>query len=280
MGKITYKDTVKKAYEFQNGIKKQYKLVESTKWDYYIAKAILNPHHDIQKISVAKAKDATAGDYFSRQITKAQYLDMCKRFVKYVEKNNQLPNTIKIGNKYMGVLDYTNLFTAELAYYDKYGKAPKELNISSKAFTEPTEDKNTVFKTWVNTFKFTPKYIDDVCDYIMKYFTYLFYYDDKKSNEEVIKTKSGNCTDLLQMLCNMAEAMGYEWKVHHVECNQSGVGHVYGLFRKAGVNNGNWFIRDIACIADESRYCIWCEANNGGSLLATNPSWFTSNLKR
>ena len=97
---------------------------------------------------------------------------------------------------------------------------------------------------------------------------------------EVIDSKSGNCTDLLQMLINMAEALGYEWKVYHVKCNQSGVGHVYGMFRKSNVNNGNWFIRDIACIADESRYCVWCEAGNGGSLLATNPNWFLDNLRR
>ena len=78
------------------------------------------------------------------------------------------------------------------------------------------------------------------------------------------------------MLINMAEALGYEWKVYHVRCNQSGTGHVYGMFKR----DGDWFIRDIACIADESRYCVWCEAGNGGSLIATNPSWFLSNLRR
>ena len=48
--------------------------------------------------------------------------------------------------------------------------------------------------------------------------------------------------------------------------------------KKKGTNN--WFTRDIACIADESRYCVWCEVPNGGNLLAKNPNWFLQNLNR
>ena len=201
---------------------------------------------------------------------------MVTRLIAYTESHNTIPNTIRIGDKLMGVKDFTNMFSAILVYYSKHGELPKTVNVNSKAFVKPTEDKNTVFTKWVNTFKFTPEYIDDVCDYIRDHFNYQFYFDDQKSNNEVIETKSGNCTDLLQMLINMAEALGYEWKVYHVRCNQSGTGHVYGMFKR----DGDWFIRDIACIADESRYCVWCEAGNGGSLIAVTPNWFLENLRR
>ena len=276
MSSITYETIIDEAWKIQLGIMKQHKLVESTKWDYYMAKAILQRHSPVKKIPVNKATDINKGNYFSRQIKKSVYLDMVQRFITYVETHNQIPNTIRIGDKLMGVKDFTNMFSAILVYYSKHGELPKTVNVNSKAFVKPTEDKNTVFTKWVNTFKFTPEYIDDVCDYIRDHFTYQFYFDDQKSNNEVIETKSGNCTDLLQMLINMAEALGYEWKVYHVRCNQSGTGHVYGMFKR----DGDWFIRDIACIADESRYCVWCEAGNGGSLIATNPSWFLSNLRR
>ena len=276
MSSITYETIIDEAWKIQLGIMKQHKLVESTKWDYYMAKAILQRHSPVKKIPVNKATDINKGNYFSRQIKKSVYLDMVQRFITYVETYNQIPNTIRIGEKLMGVKDFTNLFSAILVYYSKHGELPKTVNVNSKAFIKPTEDKNTVFTKWVNTFKFTPEYIDDVCDYIRDHFNYQFYFDDQKSNNEVIETKSGNCTDLLQMLINMAEALGYEWKVYHVRCNQSGTGHVYGMFKR----DGDWFIRDIACIADESRYCVWCEAGNGGSLIATNPSWFLSNLRR
>jgi hypothetical protein len=72
--------------------------------------------------------------------------------------------------------------------------------------------------------------------------------------------------------------MDYDWEVYHVRCNVSGVGHVYGRFKKKGTSS--WFTRDIACIVDESRYCVWCEAGNGGTLWAKNPSWFLANLNR
>jgi hypothetical protein len=276
MSSITYETIIDEAWKIQLGIMKQHKLVESTKWDYYLAKAILQRHSPVKKINVDKASNIDKGNYFSRQIKRSVYLDMAKRLVDYVESHNTIPNTIRIGEKLMGVKDFTNLFSAILVYYSKHGELPKTVNVNSKAFVKPTEDKNTVFTKWVNTFKFTPEYIDDVCDYIRDHFTYQFYFDDQKSNNEVIETKSGNCTDLLQMLINMAEALGYEWKVYHVRCNQSGTGHVYGMFKR----DGDWFIRDIACIADESRYCVWCEAGNGGSLIAVTPNWFLENLRR
>ena len=275
----TYATIVAKAKEIKKTVESEYKLPYSTPV-YYIAKAILTPKKNIKKITVNKA-EKNSGDYFSRQIYHSTYIDMAERFTEYVEKKERLPNTIHDNHgKLMRVSDYAYMFSNILIAYDKTGKLPDKINVNSKAFTKPTENKNTVFTSWVKKFNFTPKYIDDVCDYIIKHFTYQFYYDDQKSNAEVINSKSGNCTDLLQMLINMAEALGYEWQVYHVKCNQSGVGHVYGMFRKKGINNGNWFVRDIACIADESRYCVWCEAGNGGSLIAKNPSWFISNLRR
>lgn len=276
---MKYVDILNSAYAIKNSVEKKYELGKSPKWSYYFAKCILKGKKDIPDIKIANAKKNT-GNNLSRQVKRSVYLDMADRFTEYVEKNHQLPNNIKVTNKVMRVTDYTYMFANILVEYSKTKALPKTIDVNSKAFIKPTENKNTVFTDWVNTFKFTPKYLDNACDYIIKHFTYLFYYDDQKSNAEVISSKSGNCTDLLQMLINMAEAMNYEWKVCHVKCNQSGTGHVYGMFRRNDVNNGEWFIRDIACIADESKYCIWCEAGNGGSLLATNPSWFLANLRR
>ena len=84
--------------------------------------------------------------------------------------------------------------------------------------------------------------------------------------------------DVLIYCIYMADAMDYDWEVIHTQCKQSKVGHVYGRFKKKGTSN--WFTRDIACIADESRYCVWCEVPNGGTLLAKNPSWFINNRNR
>jgi hypothetical protein len=203
---------------------------------------------------------------------------MVKHLVEFVEKKGRLPNFIKTGDKNVRVRDYGYAFARILVYINDKGIYPKYVNINSKAYTKSTEYPNKVYGLWVKHIGTKPKCLDDVCDYVKAHFKYLFYNDDVRSNEEVLEDEAGNCTDLLQMLCNMANAMDYDWEVYHVRCNVSGVGHVYGRFKKKGTSS--WFTRDIACIADESRYCVWCEAGNGGTLWAKNPSWFLANLNR
>lgn len=278
MSVVSYNEIIKQAKTVKQGVEKEYKLVISSKWSYYFAKAILRPHTPIPKFSFSKATGST-GDNLSRQIVKKDYLDMAKRFVKYVETYKKLPNYITIHGKRVRVRDYSYMFSRILVYYEVNGKAPKYVNVISKAYVKPTEYPNKVYGLWVKYIKTKPKCLDDVCDYIKAHFNYQFYYDDQKSNEEVIKTKAGNCTDLLQMLTNMADAMDYNWEVIHTQCKQSGTGHVYGRFSKKDGSTG-WFVRDIACIADESRYCVWCEVPEGGNLIAKNPYWFLQNRNR
>lgn len=273
---FTYQTILGNAKTIKNKAEKEYTKIGAG-WSYYVAKSVLTPKKDIKKITVKGATKSTGND-FSRQIKKAEYLDMAKRFTKYVEKYNRLPNYITIGNKRMRVSDYTLMFSNILVYYNKHNQLPNYVEVNSKVYTKPTEYPNKVYGLWVKHIKTKPKCLDDVCDYVKAHFKYLFYNDDVRSNEQVLIDEAGNCTDLLQMLTNMAEAMDYDWEVYHVKCNVSKVGHVYGRFKKKGTNN--WFVRDIACIADESRYCVWCEAGNGGSLLAKNPNWFLQNRNR
>lgn len=271
----TYKTILAKAKDIKKGVEKEYTLVASTPV-YYIVKAILNHKKEVTKIEVKLAK-SNDGDYFSRQIYKSTYLDMAKRLIRYVEQHNQLPNYITDNKgKKMKVSDYVYMFSRILVYYDEHGKLPSYANVTSKSFVKPTETGNTVFDYWVKKFGFKPTCIDDVCDYILKHFKYEFYFDDYKTNKQVIDSKAGNCTDLSQMVVNMAIAMGYEWEIIHTRCNQSGTGHVYPRFRKGGA----WFTRDVACMADESSYCIWCEVPNYGSLIAKTPNWWKQNLNR
>lgn len=277
MSEYSYAAILKAAKTCTTNVSKEYKLGVTTKWSYYFAKAVLNPKKDIVKISFNNASKPT-GTHISRQVKKADYLDMAKRLTTYVEKHKQLPNYITFGNYKIRTRVYVLMFAKILVSYSKSNKLPADVNVNSKVFTKPVETGNKVYDHFVEKTGYKPKTLDDVCNWVLKYVKYLFYFDDVKSNFEVIDSKSGNCTDLLQFLINMAEALGYEWEVIHTKCKQSGTGHVYGRFKKKGTSN--WFTRDIACIADESRYCIWCEVPNGGNLLAKNPNWFLANLRR
>ena len=277
-----YSEILKKAKACQTNVKKEQKLGMSDRWSYYFAKALISPRKDIKAISLTEAPKPK-GTSISNQIDKSGYLGVCKRYVAYIEdednKKNTLPNYVTYKSYKITPKLLTEILSRILVWYDNHSNTlPEYVNANSKVFTKPSETGNVVFDYFVNKTKYTPKCLDDVCEYVRKYFKYQFYFDDVKSNKQVIDSKSGNCTDLLQFLCNMAVALGYEFKVIHTQCKVSGTGHVYGMFRRKGTSN--WFVRDIACIADESRFCIWCEVPNKGNKLAENPSWFMQNINR
>ncbi len=274
-----YSKILTRAKQIKKGVLETYEIKYNLAWSYFFAKSILNPKKDIKKIKIDQAKSNNTGDYFSRQVSNHQFTDMAKRFVKYVEEHHQLPTHITVSpNRKMCVNDYLFMFARLVIFQDKYGRLPNTINVNSKYLIKPTETHNVVYDYFVQKTGITPKYLDDVCDWVKDKVTYLFYFDDQESNKEVIDNREGNCTDLLQFLVNMAEALGYDWEVIHTECMQSGTGHVYGRFKKKGTNN--WFTRDIACIANNSDYCVWCEVPDAGNLLAKNPDWFLENLHR
>ena len=167
---------------------------------------------------------------------------------------------------------------AESKTVDKIEKDAKAIHKETKDFTKPTETGNKVYDYACKKFGKKFKTMDEILEYVAKQFTYQFYYDDQKSNKQVTDRKSGNCTDLLQWLINMLEALGYEWKVLHVQCS-SGVGHVRGMFKHKKHTENTWVYRDIAAVADgDGIRTNWCFS--GFTLLSTNPSWFLENLRR
>ena len=277
MVNYTYKQILEKAKTVQNNVKKEYNLGVDSKWSYYFAKAILTPKKDIKKININDAPNPS-GTGISRQLTKAQYKDIAKDYVEFIEKEHRLPNFSVFGKYHIIPKLLTEVFSRILVFYDNEKRLPNQVNINSKVFTKPVETGNAVYDYFTKKTGKSFKTLDDLLAYVKKYWHYQKYFDDKKSNIQVIDEKSGNCTDLLQFLMNYVSAMGYESKCIHVKCKSSGTGHVFGKFRHPKHTDGKWITRDIACVADGgSITCVWC---SNGTLQATNPSWFMSNLHR
>ena len=275
----TYNQTVTVAKEITTNVKNDYKLGKSTKWSYYLAKAILNPKKNIPKIGVNDAPNPQ-GTSISRTVSKADYLDIVKRYVKFVESDNKhrLPNYVSYGKHKIRPHLATLVFAKILVSYNKNGKLPNEVNINSKAFTKPTETGNAVYDYFYKKTGKKFKTLDDILEYVANNFKYEYYYDDHKSNKQVTDTKSGNCTDLLQWLTNMVEPLGYDWQCIHVQCRTSGTGHVFGKFRHKKNTDNQWIVRDIAAVASSGDiHNVWCR---DGYVLAINPNWWTANRKR
>ena len=280
MSKITYKNILSKAKTCKTNVKKNYKLGISYRWSYYFAKAILTPKKDITKINIDDCKNPT-GSHISRQISKTDYIDMCKRYVRYIEKHRRFPNYLTYKNYQIKPSLLTEMLARILVWYDKNNRLPSQANINSKVFTKPTETGNSVYDYFVQKTgkKFTT--IDDLLSW-MSGRSYGYYYDDVYSNKEcinrMINYKGINCTDSLQFLINMAEAMDYKWECLHVRCS-SGTGHVRGRFKHSKHTGGEWIYRDPASVLNgDGVRSNWCTSNY--TLLATNPSWFLQNLKR
>jgi len=290
MGKYNYNDIVKKAEYGQKNLKKEYKLHLWSWWCYYFAKIILGQNKgkklDIAKITI-KFADKPKTTSISRQIPKKDYLDMCSRLIKSVEKNKKLPNSIyyKVDGKTYTVppLLFTEILSRVVLYYKKNKALPNYVNANHKVFTPKLEHYEEVYNYYVKKTGKKPSTIDEILTYI-KGKGYGGYYDDKLSNFQVIDSfvnsskQNPNCVDALQFLINMAKKLGYETKCIHVSCRQSGTGHVFGKFRHKKHTGNKWIVRDPASVVDgNSIYSVWCE---NGYVQATNPSWFLENLNR
>ena len=89
----TYKEITSKAQTIKTNVEKTYAIGLTLKWGYYFAKAITTPNKDITILTI-KDPSGPTGTSISQQIVKADYLDMAKRIVAYVEKNKQIPNYV------------------------------------------------------------------------------------------------------------------------------------------------------------------------------------------
>lgn len=278
MSIFTYKQIVDQARKLKKNVEKTQKMGMNSKWTYYFAKAIQKPNNNIKKISFEESKNPT-GDYISRDVQKTDYLDMAKRLINYVEKEKAMPNYVTYGNIKVLPRLVAYAFAKILVYYEDHNKtAPKYVTISSKAYKKQTETGNVVFDYFVKKTGFKPETLDGFLGYVAQHYNYDYYYDDRKSNKEVIDDKAGNCTDLLQMCKNITDKLGYESVILHVLCS-GGDGHVRAKFRHQKYTGGEWIYRDIACVASSgSITCNWCTSNY--TLLDTNPAWFLENLHR
>lgn len=271
-----YKKIVKIAKEIRKNVQTKQKLGRSTKWSYYFCKIILDKK-DVEKIPITKAFSPQQSK-MSKQVKKADYLKLIKQYVDFVQLNNRLPNYIIYDEKKIKPRMFCYTLAKIIRYREKYGKLPKTVTISSYVFNKPVTN-NEVYNAFVKKFG-EVKSIDGALQIISDKFSYEFYFDDRKSNLQVIKDQAGNCTDLTQMLANVGEALGYKVKCIHVQCRTSGTGHVFLKLKHDKHTGGSWITRDPSAVCGgNSIYNIWC---SNGIVLGEGDevTWWLENKNR
>ena len=106
MEMYSYKTILARARTMKKSVESEQKVGVNVKWSYYFAQSILNPKKDIEKIGSFAKAPKPAGDYISNQIYKEDYIDVCKRLVKFVEKNKMLPNYVSWKGKKIRTREY------------------------------------------------------------------------------------------------------------------------------------------------------------------------------
>lgn len=281
-----YSKTLKYAKSIKKNVEKDYELGESPNWVYYFAKQIIEPKTNVKQMPI-KSASKPSGDHLSRQIYKSSYLDLAKRLIAYVEKNKQLPNSLKFitkTNKIYNIRlrDLVYMFARILVFYDENKQLPKYANINSKCWIKPSEPSNDVFAYFVKVFG-DIDCIDDALEKISCR-VYGYYYDDVYSNKQSIdrmKNRQGvNCTDSMQVFYNIMLEFIKRGKYKKVECLHvkcsGGDGHVR---MRITLNDGSTILRDPASVLDCNGVTSnWC--TSGYTLLAIDPYWFKQNLNR
>ena len=129
----TPKELYQKSKELYDNIRKKGKNGQSSKWAYYYCKCILNEKKNVKRVTQADAKNVT-GQSVNITLTKKEYTDKMKKYCKWVEDHQSLPNYItikdkkvkpKIWNAYVGYL---------FKVYYETGKLPASQPIKSNIY--------------------------------------------------------------------------------------------------------------------------------------------------
>lgn len=131
--KRTPKELYQKSKELYDNIRKKGKNGQSSKWAYYYCKCILNKKKDVKKVTQADAKNVT-GQSVNITLTKKEYTDKMKKYCKWVEDHQSLPNYITIKNKKVK----PRIWNAYVGYlfkvYYETGKLPASQPIKSNIY--------------------------------------------------------------------------------------------------------------------------------------------------
>ena len=216
-------------------------------------------------------------DKIRTSISQKDFLLMDARLAKYPKSSIvHLDQTTRTGN-YLTKAHYLTMLGVWIQWKKKYGRPSKIFTTEPYITDVPTPVPQPVSKgpiqiaverTLTRPFTNITQFYYDCTGR-----GYGAYFNDVKTlaqEEETIAKL--NCTDGTQLLVHLANEMGYEWRYIHVNCIQSGEGHVFCQLRGKELGT-SWVDFDMAAnMSIGSRYPIgktWCQT----APRTINPAW-------
>ena len=148
MALYQYGEILAKAQQCQDNVKRTGSVGIPSWWGYYIAKAILSPANNFTVKTISNAPHPS-GTSIHTKIYKVDYMDMCRRLVRWVDNNsNVMPNFIYYKNYRVSPDLFLEIASRILIFYHDYRIMPNYANADSDVFAKPksytsNESKNT-----------------------------------------------------------------------------------------------------------------------------------------
>lgn len=133
----TWKETKWKGIECKKNVEKNYKLGIYSQWGYYFAKALITPYKDIPRNKNIKVAPKPRGDKVKFRVPKADYIQLAKNLIAFVEKNGRMSNYLTYKGKRIRCRLYVYMFAKVLAYRNEHKDFPSYVDIDYKAFYPP-----------------------------------------------------------------------------------------------------------------------------------------------
>ena len=245
---------------------------------------------DISVISGVKAPESPSGDTISsKDLYKANYIDVAKRVANYIKTNKQAPNyaSSTVGNiiyselvdSFSRILTFYGSNSNTLPNYVTVSYSSSSSSSSSGATGSGLNEKNTIadlsaylkdskncdvdnskLKTLVNSLikgaTTAKQKATAIFNYVRDYISYSFYYDTKYGAVGTYNAKAGNCVDQSHLLVALFRTADLPARYVHGTCKFSS-GSTYGHVWTQVLVDGNWIVAD----ATSSRNSLGTIAN-------------------
>lgn len=239
--------------------------------------AVKNPGKDVTISKNYKTCPDCTGNGVYENLTKTQYLDVATRALNWLnnkEHGYKAPNYITFGSNGKISVRLANFaFSKIIVYYDSHNNTmPNCCWFANAVFYNKMSGKDGLIAKLEKMCGFAITDYKTLYHAIYVIFRYVFYYEDKKTQAQVLSSREGNCVDLNQILLYALKELYASDVVQIVrgvvQCSDGQYGHVWCRLKV----NGNWINLDASAAAKNKPIgSVICSSII--SVTNINPSW-------
>lgn len=252
---VKWKDIVKyskenKKYVEENQKGKNLPGLNAGETLYVMARAVKYPGKDVTINGPYVTCPDCTGTGIYQNLEKDEYLKVANKVLIWFKTNVKAPNYISWGKEKISVRLANFAFYKIIAFYDNNNnKLPNTCWFANAVFNTKISGKDGLIAKLEKMSGIKINDYKTLYHVIYVLFRYVFYYEDKKTQAQVLSSGEGNCVDLNQILYYALLEL-YSKEVVQivrgvVQCSDGQYGHVWCRLKV----NGKWINLDASAAA-------------------------------